>query len=221
MRPFEYLQARRRSRLLDETDTQTQRDPASPSTALNSNRILKRSHRLTFGLSALLAGMALVAAAVFLRGRMLDLYRSGHSAIVNAAVGEPNRTAPVVSLEQRPTAPPVSTPDIRTGSQPVTPAEPTVRSLSAQVDGITIGLKARNVCWIGATLDRERRVERLIQRGEDMTLHARDEVVLRVGDAGALSLTINGLVAMPLGRLGQAVTTRITRANYRQLVGAP
>jgi hypothetical protein len=45
-------------------------------------------------------------------------------------------------------------------------------------------------------------------------LHALDEVVLKAGNAGALSLTINGLAAAPLGRQGQTVTTRITLANY-------
>jgi hypothetical protein len=44
---------------------------------------------------------------------------------------------------------------------------------------------------------------------------------LRVGNAGALSLTINGVAAVPLGRQGQAVTTRITLANYQRLLLRP
>ncbi len=39
----------------------------------------------------------------------------------------------------------------------------------------------------------------------------------KVGNAGAVSLTINGLTAVPLGRQGQAVTTSITPANYKRL----
>ena len=57
----------------------------------------------------------------------------------------------------------------------------------------------------------------MMQRGGEAILYARDEVVLRVGNAGALSLTINGVAAAPLGRQGQTVTTRITLANYKHL----
>jgi hypothetical protein len=68
------------------------------------------------------------------------------------------------------------------------------------------------------TLDGQRKLERLLRRGETTILHARDEVVLKAGNAGALSLTINGLAAAPLGRRGQTVTTRITMANYKRLL---
>jgi hypothetical protein len=57
-----------------------------------------------------------------------------------------------------------------------------------------------------------------MQRGEKATLHAGEEMVLRVGNAGALSLTIIGLATVPLGRQGQAITTRINLGNYRHLI---
>ena len=84
-------------------------------------------------------------------------------------------------------------------------------------NGLTILLDARELCWIRATVDGKRTLERLVQRGERATFHARREVVLRTGNAGAVSLTINGLVAKPLGRQGEVATTQITAANYKRL----
>jgi hypothetical protein len=69
-------------------------------------------------------------------------------------------------------------------------------------------------------LDGERKVERELDAGEQATVQARNEVVLRVGNAAAISLTINGVAALPLGRPGEPVTTRITPDNYTRLLGA-
>ena len=69
-------------------------------------------------------------------------------------------------------------------------------------------------------LDGDRKLERELDAGEQATVQARNEVVLRVGNAGAISVTINGVAALPLGRPGEAVTTRITPDNYLHLLGA-
>lgn len=69
-------------------------------------------------------------------------------------------------------------------------------------------------------LDGERKFERELDAGEQATVQAQNEVVLRVGNAGAISLTINGVAALPLGRQGEPVTTRITPDNYTRLLGA-
>ena len=177
----------------------------------------KRAHRLAFALVPLLTAMAVIPAVLYLSMPALNFATSAHSTIVNGPVSQPGEVAaPVVRSEQQPAASSVATPDIRPEPPPATPSTPAVAS-QRQGDGITIVLNARNLCWIGATLDGKRRVERTMQRGGEAILHARDEVVLRVGNAGALSLTINGLAAAPLGRQGQTVTTRITLANYKRL----
>jgi hypothetical protein len=179
----------------------------------------KRSRRLAFVLVPLLAAMAVIPAVLYLSRPALNFATSAHSTIVNGPVSQPGEvSAPVVRSEQQPAAFSVATPEIRPEPPPATPLRPAVGS-QRQDDGLTIVLSARNLCWIGATLDGKRRVERTMQRGGEAILHARDEVVLRVGNAGALSLTINGLAAAPLGRQGQAVTTRITLTSYKRLTG--
>lgn len=53
-----------------------------------------------------------------------------------------------------------------------------------------------------------------MQPGERATVDARDEILVRVGNAGALAYLINGEPGRQLGRLGEVVTVRITKGNY-------
>jgi DivIVA domain-containing protein len=95
-------------------------------------------------------------------------------------------------------------------SQPVAAPEPVAR----QVEGLLLTLTAQRACWIRTIIDGNQPIERLLKPNETLLLRAKDEVVLRVGDAGALSLMINNQLAKPFGAPGKVVTTRITRSNY-------
>ena len=88
-------------------------------------------------------------------------------------------------------------------------------------EGLTVVLKAHALCWVATTLDGKQRTEYLLRPGEERMLHARHEVVLRVGNAGVLSLTVNGLVVSPLGRSGEVLTRRITPDNYKSMTSGP
>jgi hypothetical protein len=185
------------------TEGGAERHRAVTSTAMNARPPLNRSHRLALVLVPLLVATAAIPAVWYLRVPVLNLVKGHHSAIVNAPVNQVAES--VVRTEPQPAV-----------SSEATPVGPPVESQHPG-DGLTILVSARDRCWIGATFDGQRRLERLLQRGETAILHALDEVVLKAGNAGALSLTINGLAAAPLGRRGQTVTTRITLANYMHL----
>jgi cytoskeleton protein RodZ len=87
--------------------------------------------------------------------------------------------------------------------------------------GLRLELQPRGECWVSATVDGRLVVYRLMAAGERATLDARDEVLLRVGDAGAFVYVINGTPGRPLGQPGQPVTIRITKGNYNAwLAGA-
>src|SRR5205823_14823780 len=85
---------------------------------------------------------------------------------------------------------------------------------AAAADSLLITLTARSACWVRSTVDGKEPVERLLRPNDTILLHAKDEVVLRVGDAGALSLLINSRPAKSLGAPGEVVATRITRTNF-------
>jgi Domain of unknown function (DUF4115) len=94
------------------------------------------------------------------------------------------------------------------------PAPPPVAAL----DGLVITVTATRSCWIGTTIDGGQRLERILKPDETVMLHAHDEVLLRVGDAAAISVLINNQPMKPLGGSGQVVTRRISRSNYSSLL---
>jgi len=77
-------------------------------------------------------------------------------------------------------------------------------------DVLRLDIQARGLCWLSATVDGMRDVYRLMQPGEQHTIEVHDEAVLHVGDPAALAFSINGRAGRVLGRLGEAVTVRIT-----------
>jgi cytoskeletal protein RodZ len=89
------------------------------------------------------------------------------------------------------------------------------------IEQLTVSLAAVRECWVGATVDGVRAVERLMRPGEVATLEVRRELALTMGDAAALSVTINGAPVRPLGEPGQVVTVRLGLANFKEYLANP
>jgi hypothetical protein len=70
-------------------------------------------------------------------------------------------------------------------------------------------------CWVTATIDGRKTLDRLLQAGERQTIDLRRELILTVGDAAAISMTLNGAAARPLGKAGEVVTTKLTPNNFQ------
>jgi hypothetical protein len=47
-------------------------------------------------------------------------------------------------------------------------------------------------------------------------LEASHELVLTAGDGGAIVMTLNGVAARSLGRMGETIKVRVNRANLRE-----
>jgi hypothetical protein len=94
----------------------------------------------------------------------------------------------------------------------------TATSVVEPNQGVVVTLSARRECWVSMRVDGGQSLDRLLKTGETILLRANDEAVLRIGDAGALSLLINSEPARPLGPDGQIATIRIGRDNYRSLL---
>jgi hypothetical protein len=84
--------------------------------------------------------------------------------------------------------------------------------------GLVITLSARRQCWIRSVIDGRQRLERLLQANDTIMMHARDTVLLRVGDAGAVRLLINNREAKPLGADGEVISRLVTRHNHQELI---
>ena len=77
---------------------------------------------------------------------------------------------------------------------------------------LTVGLRAVRPVWLRADVDGSTTVARLVRLGEQLDLHGKREVVVRVGDAGALLMSVNGRTRSAFGRDGAVLTRRITAA---------
>lgn len=80
-----------------------------------------------------------------------------------------------------------------------------------------IEITAASWCWIAANSDGDRVLYRLVEPGESVTLEAQKEIRLRVGDAGAVSLSINDGPSRSLGRAGEVVELEVTADNLEAL----
>jgi cytoskeletal protein RodZ len=85
---------------------------------------------------------------------------------------------------------------------------------------LVFSLHATGDVWLAATADGERRAYRLFTAGEDLSLDARKQIALRVGDASAITYTINGASGRALGGRGIVRDLVITPDDYTAFVDA-
>jgi cytoskeleton protein RodZ len=70
------------------------------------------------------------------------------------------------------------------------------------------------VVWVEATADGKRILYALVPPDQRRVIEARQEFLLRVGDAGAFRYMLNGVQGREVGRPGEVREMRITRQNY-------
>jgi cytoskeleton protein RodZ len=142
---------------------------------------------------------------------------------------ERSGAAPAAEPVAQPIAPPSSPPVAQPAPEPATPpaaaaanappnAAPPVDAPA--IDHFTVGLMVKRPCWVSATVDGQKTIERLFQPGEQRTVDVRRELVLTAGDASAVALTLNGVDARPLGKTGEVVTARLDLSNFKEYLSA-
>jgi cytoskeleton protein RodZ len=184
-------------------DSATAGQPAS--TQIEDNRSLESARRTASTFITLVAVSVPVAAVIIyvtIAGRRAPAVTT---APVPAAVVEQER--PAVP------APSSSNAASDSASGPVTDRRRAVEESAAE--RLVVNLVASRQCWISATVDGKQQVKRLMQPGEERTFDVRRDLVLTTGDAAAVTLTINGTEARPLGKSGEVVTTRLNLSNFR------
>ena len=133
----------------------------------------------------------------------------GQSGPVASAVSETGNVRSVTELSER-------APDSSGERGPsLTQVSYGSRLAAPPTGGLMITLKAERACWISAVVDGGERLETLMAADDTIVLHARDEALVKVGNAAALSVLINNRATKPLGTDGQVVDLRINQATYR------
>jgi hypothetical protein len=83
---------------------------------------------------------------------------------------------------------------------------------------VIVEINASGPCSVTAIVDGRVVGERLLSAGERQTFEATGDLRLKIGDAAAISWTVNGQPARPLGRAGQVVNLHLTPANAAEYV---
>ncbi len=121
------------------------------------------------------------------------------------------RRPPVVPVvtEQAP-APSVSAPSVEPVAAPTTDAPQTAPPV---VHSVSIQLHADASCWVQVTADGRLVLSRNLTAGESQTFQAERELAVQFGNAGAISWSVNGKPAKPLGASGDVKKASITPDN--------
>jgi len=95
-------------------------------------------------------------------------------------------------------------------------AEGTMESSRTEVP-LRIELAATNWCWAAAHSDGRRALYRLLEPGERVVLEGQSGISLRLGDAGSVTLSINGGPRRLAGGDGEVVDVKLTPDNVEAL----
>ena len=126
-------------------------------------------------------------------------------AVEAASLAAPDPPAPVAAVA----------PAARADSAATSLATDAKPAAAAAGDQLTIAIAATRPCWVSATVDGKRAIDRLLNAGEHETVSVTREMVLTAGDAGAIALQFNGANGRTLGKSGQVVTARFNLTNYK------
>jgi cytoskeletal protein RodZ len=147
--------------------------------------------------------------------------------------GDGPRPLPASTAAQAPSRPesqpaaPVPAPSVMSGAalpdaaaaaaapptaQPETAAPPA--AAAPQQAPLVVVLTLTDPCWLSVTVDGTRTPSRTAGPGERLEFAVQRSITMTVGNAAALSVTLNGKPARALGAAGQVVTTTIPASGY-------
>jgi cytoskeletal protein RodZ len=132
--------------------------------------------------------------------------------------------APVSPAVDSPVATPV-TPTTGSAGTTATEATPTSAAISPAAttaeEKVTVGLTVTRPCFVAATVDGKRTLNRLLEPGEKHSVDVYKELVLAVGDAAGIRMTLNGIDARSLGKAGDPATVRLTPTSFKSYLPNP
>jgi cytoskeleton protein RodZ len=133
------------------------------------------------------------------------------TAIPSAASGsEPAAAgASPAAVQGEPTAPaaPGGLPEAEAAARPAALGTP-----------LAVVLAFTEPCWVSLSVDGTRAPSRTAAAGERLEFMVQRSITMTVGNAGAVSLLLNGKAARPLGAAGQVVTTTVAASSYESLL---
>lgn len=93
------------------------------------------------------------------------------------------------------------------------PEAPPSAAPEPQAAGVSVSLTASGTSWLRVTADGQRVFQGFVHAGDARTWTAERELLIRIGNAGAVELTVNGRPLGVLGELTEVVERRFTRSS--------
>ena len=122
-------------------------------------------------------------------------------------------TTPAAATESSAAAPPAASP--AASSAPATTPPTPAASAAAPSSNLSLLVEARRSAWLRSTVDGESDLGRTLAEGETVRITARRSVSLRVGDAGAVYVSVNNGKALPLGSDGSSCDASVRGRERR------
>jgi cytoskeleton protein RodZ len=111
---------------------------------------------------------------------------------------------------------------VESDAAPALQDEPRTADATRAVGGpLRVEVTTHGLCWLAVSVDGEPVLARLLQAGEHHAFDVENQAVMRVGDPGAMTLSINGQPGRPLGQPGEPVDLRITSTNFHEFLSSP
>lgn len=131
-------------------------------------------------------------------------------AIVSWIGGDSGTPASSARPPQGQNTPASSQPGVRGPAGPARADQPSQAGAAAAAPAPSLPLQVELVAlrkvWMRVTVDGDRAIEQEIEEGQRFRFGANRAIVVRAGDAGAVTISVDGQAATPLGRLGQPAT---------------
>lgn len=181
---------------LGEHDSRRNKDEARPEVTADDRAFLEQQRRAAVALRiGVVVLVLLIIGAVF-------TWRLWFGAPAEPVV------APAPQASNAPAPVPVPPPAVV--QEPATPVTP------ASSSPLWIELETSDSCWVQVTTDGTLIPARVMVSGDRQRFEAMKEIVLQVGNAGVVSLTVNGRPGRSLGRVGDVRTVTISSANVSE-----
>jgi cytoskeletal protein RodZ len=102
--------------------------------------------------------------------------------------------------------------------QPEIPAAAPTSAAKSTVSAFMLEITGKEKCWISINSDGSSVLSRTIQPGEVLSFNASQKLLVIVGNAGGISLKINGKMAKPLGKSGEVIKVLINETTLPDLL---
>ncbi|MEQ1897778.1 MAG: DUF4115 domain-containing protein [Vicinamibacterales bacterium] len=159
-----------------------------------------RSKKILIALASVVAAAILLGLAWWLRPERVPLELP-----VTQAAAAPAAAAPATAPA---TAAPATAAPVQPSPSPAVNKTPPPPPAAAAPGSLVIIVEARREAWIQSTIDGKADAGRLYPAGETRRIDGARSIRLRVGDAGAVTVSVNGKNAEILGQDGRIVTRR-------------